>query len=392
MSKLFDIYSFGNKFTGDRYPGYPGTKLETPYWLALIEATIRWNNFLSFHPAGFNAIKSRYRTEFDKEWKGFVLLGITYSYTSGIAGARTLTFSGTDIPYGFLLGINRSLLTNGFTDNQGTLNTFMQKDLVSVFVHELGHTIGLVNSIVDYTNVPPSAPYTAPNGMKGSYFKSDTTPTEHKCIVNAQFPKTYEEHHKYIGYAKVISRSPYLILSSDGKHWKENMATHDMHSWDPPTSSYKMIAKHRYWNFYNEILTPGYNPSYAKSKPPLISSKSLKYLIELQFDGNTMYVEKLSGASEVKSVTKIVNSGSTLQNPNYTFILNGTPGKIERPLTRGTRDVQFISETGTVVYPEDYVGEHNDDEVIKIASKHELMVNDPSFISKTFQCCSQEMR
>ena len=80
----------------------------------------------------------------------------------------------------------------------------------------------------------------------------------------------------------------------------------------------------------------------------------------------------------------------------YKYILNGTAGVIvaeskeitqvitvERALTT---DATNDAHDYTVVYPDGYAGNHNDDEIIQRVRNHERIVNDPAFFE--FECCS----
>ena len=51
LNNLFNISTFGKTIDGE--------KLELAHLNALIAASIRWNNFLSFHPELLNAIKKQ---------------------------------------------------------------------------------------------------------------------------------------------------------------------------------------------------------------------------------------------------------------------------------------------------------------------------------------------
>jgi hypothetical protein len=434
---LFNIYTFTTTFSGNEFNGYPDKKLDSNYLNALSLATIRWKNFLSFHPDLINVIKTMYKSKFNREWRGLELLGINYSYTGGAAGASVhffreySLFDGwvtTKIPYGFLLSINKPLLTNGMVDSSGAVVNFSQKNIEDIFAHELGHALGLVNTFnSDYIVTLPSGPNLYPDGTQGSYYIP-----QHKCIIggsftNSQFPATYFEHYKLINSAKerFIGSSPYIMLHTDGKHWREFMVQHEMYSWDPPSSSYKKAATFNYGNFFNEIMAPNYNPVYANTNNYLITTKSLKYLTEIRVDGYRAYIEKTPGASEVKNVIKVVNPGSTLTKPDFTYILNGNRGvvvapgsksnngipvitvveKVSEDATRDTDvtelvvneddiiflDVETITETGilsNITYPEGYTHEYDNDEILRIVANHNKIVNDPSFAANTIHCCS----
>jgi hypothetical protein len=150
-------------------------------------------------------------------------------------------------------------------------------------------------------------------------------------------------------------------------------------------------------------MVTSYNPVYDNANGYLISGKSLKYLTEIKIGGMKMYVEKNSRASEVSSVTKILNINSTLLSQTYTYVLNGTAGvvvteprrginnipiiTVERALTTDeTRDATDENDVYNVIYPDGYAGNHNDDEIMQLVRNHERIVNDPAFFE--FKCCS----
>lgn len=428
---LFNIYSFGNIFDGKAFNGYPDNKLESAHWSALITASVRWKNLISFNSDLLNVIKTMYKDKFGKDWKGYELLGINYSYTGPIAGAAPILFKGTKIPYGFVLAINNVMLKNGLPESDGTFSKFEKVNIEDVFAHELGHVLGLCNVLEpEYIVIPPTAPNKNPDGSWGSYYKQESKP-DYKFIVGGlygPFPATYVEHYKDINSAvtRAIGMSPYIALSEDGKHWRQTMIQHELWSWDPPSSSYKKVATFNYGNFFNDLMAPGYNPAYAnKENNFLISRKSLKYLTEARVDGHRAYNEISPGASEVKSMIKVVNPGSTPAKPDYTYILIGNRGVVVAPGSKSNNgipvitvvekvsedattdtdvtelvvneddiiflDVETITETGilsNITYPEGYTHEYDNDEILRIVANHNKIVNDPSFAANTIHCCS----
>ena len=226
---LFDIVSFSN--TLYERAGYPDTTLKDAHINALTRAASRWTNFLSFHADGVNVIKNKYKAEFKKEWYGFQLLGINYSYNvgNGIAAVENVFFTGTKIPYGFLLNISKNILANGFVD-KGITYTLSDTNFEHVLAHELGHVLGLCNTITDDIVIPRHAP----NAQKETYYANPyPIPTTYphvknfKCVSSLQFEKTDFEHEKLIDSTRpklILFKSPYIILhDGDGKHWKERM-------------------------------------------------------------------------------------------------------------------------------------------------------------------------
>ena len=451
---LFNIYSFGNIFDGKAVNGFPDKKLAPKHWSALIAASVRWKNLISFNSDLLNVIKTMYKDKFGKDWKGYELLGVNNSYTGKIAGASPILFKGTKIPYGFVLAINTTTLINGLLESDGTFSKFEQKNIEDVFAHELGHVLGLCNVLEpEYIVIPPTAPNKAPDGSWATYYKQESKP-DYKFIVGGlygPFPATYLEHYKDINSAvtRAIGMSPYIALSEDGKHWSQTMIQHEMWSWDPPSSSYRKVAVFNYGNFYNDLMAPGYNPAYANTEHNfLISRKSLKYLTEARVDGHRAYNEISPGASEVKSTIKYENAGSTPAKPDYTYILIGTRCVIV-PGTKGINggpsiitvegamagedavdavdaavdavdagdaavdagdagdagdaavdaadavdaavdavDAAVETDTYNVIYPPGYIGERDDDEILRIVASHKRLLNDPSFVANTIQCCS----
>ena len=414
---LFDIVSFSKTFKPNAHDGYPDTKLENAHVIALNKATTRWNNLLSFHPDGLTAIKNKYKAEFKKEWYGFELLGINNSYNvgNGIAAVKNVFFNGTKIPYGFLLSISKNILTNGFNVN-GVNYTLSDTNFEHVLAHELGHALGLCNTITNDIEIPQYEPDNKDHNIY--YANPYPIPTTYpyiknfKCISAMLFPETYSKHHELIDSAKqklVILSSPYIIFSDDGSHWIPNMVSHDIHMWYPhPTPpKYVMVGKYSYGNFYNELMVPTFNPVYDDANGYLISNKSLKYLTEIKMNKqHQLYVEKTLGASEVESVTKTLNANSPPLWPIYTYVLKGKAGVIvaeskgiapapvitvERvdaitdanDATDATNDA---TDVYTLIYPEGYTGDRNDAEIIQRVRNHERIVNDPAFFE--FKCCS----
>lgn len=402
---LFNIYSFSNRFDGKAYTGFPDKKLESAHWMALIAASLRWKNLISFNSDLLNVIKTMYKAKFDKDWKGYELLGINYSVSgSPIANAAPILFKGTKIPYGFVLGINNAKLIKGSPESDGTFSKFEQKNIEDVLAHELGHVLGLCNVLApEYIITPESSP-----NANHTYY----LPTL-KCILGGQygqFPATYLENRKLLSSAveKAISSSPYITLENGegkGKHWEQYMVSHVMWGYNPPPT-YNKITEIFYGNFYNELMTPTYSPLYAnKTYNFLISGKSLKYLIEARVDGHRAYNEISPGASEVKSTIKFANAGSTLTKPDYTYILigtrcvivagtkgiNGAPPiiTIEKALAgEDAADAAVETDTYNVIYPPGYIGERDDDEILRIVASHKGILNDPSFAANTIECCS----
>ena len=372
LNNLFDIDSF--------HPRNQYTPLDPPYMLALIAATERWNKLLSFHPDGLNIIKTNYKETFNKEWNGFKLLSVSYrTNPNQIVTTEPVTISGTKIPYGFRLRINKGGLTNGMMV-EGILETFTQENIEHVFAHELGHALGLCATISREDVVRlPSIP-TLPG------FPIYFNPTSN--TISAQlFPQTHSEHAKLIRSAteRFVAGPSFVMLSSDEWHWEKNMVSHEVYSYDPQNQRYNMITKQIFGNFENEIITVGFNPHYDNTVGYLISNKSLKYLTEIRPFDLQMYVEKNRGASEVSSVIKFGVS------PNVTYILKGKAGVIV-PATRGILSVErsvhrddATEPIYSVIYPEGYAGECNDDEIIRLVKSHERIVNDPKFVE--FKCC-----
>ena len=113
----------------------------------------------------------------------------------------------------------------------------------------------------------------------------------------------------------------------------------------------------------------------------------------MRVDGQQMYVEKIRGANEVKSITRIVNSGSTPAEPNYSYVLNGTAGVVVLPKSVFGDELPIITveksienDTYAVVCPEGYdINYEEHDEIMRTATNHERMVNDPRFVE--FKCC-----
>jgi len=207
------------------------------------------------------------------------------------------------------------------------------------------------------------------------------------------------------------------------------MVSHVMWGYNPPPT-YNKISEIFYGNFYNELMTPSYSVLYAnKTYNSLISSKSLKYLIEARVDGHRAYNEISPGASEVKSTIKFANAGSTLAKPDYTYILigtrcvivagtkgiNGAPPIItvegamveddaaddadaaadaadaaadDAADAADAADTAVETDTYNVIYPPGYIGERDDDEILRIVASHKGMLNDPSFAANTIECCS----
>jgi hypothetical protein len=413
---LFDIVSFSTTFTPYERAGYPDANLENAHIIALTRAASRWTNFLSFHADGVNVIKNKYKAGFKKEWYGFQLLGINYSYNvgNGIASVETVFFTGTKIPYGFLLNISKNILANGFVDNDTTY-TLSATNFEHVLAHELGHPLGLVNTITSDIVIPLHKP----NPQKKTYYANPfpmltTHPlTNFKCISSPPFSATYSEHEKLIDSTRpklIPFKSPYIILNDgDGKHWRQNMVFHDVYTWDNSSTPPKYMlvrSRYSYGNFYNELMVPTFNPEYDNTNGYLISNKSLKYLTEIKMNKeHQLYIEKNPGANEVKDVTKLDDVGSTPLTRVYKYILNGTAGVIvaeskgiapapvitvERALSRDATndatDATDATDVYNVIYPEGYTGDRNDDEIIQRIRNHERIVNDPAFFE--FECCS----
>ena len=399
LNNLFNISTFGKTIDGE--------KLEPAHLTALIAASVRWNNFLSFHPELLNAIKKH-----KPDWKGLELLEIVYEDIGGIASAGVIFFKeyfifDTKIPHGFRLTINNAILKGGYVF-ANTHYYLTQNNLADVLAHELGHTLGLFNTITpEYKVTLPSAPFTDPNGNPGTYY----TP-QFKCIIGGQygqFPLAHREYRELISSAissdKLLSTSPYIMLDDRGTHLQQIMVSHTMYLWDPYNKEYKTNLIY-YGNFINELMATRYNPLYERGH--LISSISLKYLTEIRVDGWRAYIEKTPGASEVASTIKIELANSSQKHPNFTHALIGTAGSIvlkpkdinrvpmisvEKSLSYDAATDAFIDATDAttnnptykVVYPEGYAGERNDDEIMQIVANHERMMNDPAFFE--FKCC-----
>ena len=176
------------------------------------------------------------------------------------------------------------------------------------------------------------------------------------------------------------------------------MVFHDVYTWDNSSTPPKYMlvrSRYSYGNFYNELMVPTFNPEYDNTNGYLISNKSLKYLTEIKMnEEHQLYIEKKPGANEVKDVTKLDDDGSTPLTRVYKYILNGTAGVIvaeskeitqvitvERALTT---DATNDAHDYTVVYPDGYAGNHNDDEIMQLVRNHERIVNDPAFFE--FNC------
>jgi len=416
---LFDIWSFLNTFDG-KYPGYPDEKLEPTYWTALGNATTRWENFLSYDPVYLSIVKEKYKEKFDKDWNGLELVGIRYGVDNSnqIATASAVSFLGTDIAFGFVMEINNDIMKKGFKDpKSGAVTMLSLTNITNIFAHELGHVIGLCNTTENEESI--MLPHEIdPSNPERSYYVPKPKPKDipnFKCIDNGRFPETYSEHHKLIDSAKQklgFVVLPYIILSDDGSHWKEDMVTHEIYTWDFTSHSHKLFYKYYYGNFENEIMVPAYNPIYDNKTGYLISSKSLKYLTEIRRGNDLqMFNEKSPGASEVSSVIKTGNL------PNKTYILKGKAGIIV-PATKGITPVITVERTLSrdadadaidadadaidaatdaidadatdahaynVFYPDGYAGDRNDEEeIIQIVKNHERIVNDPAFFK--FKC------
>lgn len=395
LDNLFNVSSFSNTLAGNIFPGFSETKLDPSYVLALTAATSRWNNFLSFHTDFVSIVKEKYKEQYGKEWKGLELVALNYTLPSDtLATTRVLPLNGTNIPYGFRLGVNRD-----------RLKLYSQENIEHVFAHELGHALGLCNAMDDETEMLPAKK--DPLNPTNTYWVPNPKPDDipnFKIITMNRFPNTYATHHKLIRSAeKFISFvPPHIILSDDGKHWMEKMVSHEIYAWDEKTQSHELFFQHDYGNFFNEIITPIFDKKYDSENGYLISSKSLKYLTEIKrvhrLDYVQMYVEKTPGASEV---SKIVRSGT---RSNYVYILHGKAGVIVSPTTKGmvqvitverslprdaTDDANEVNDDNayTVFYPEGRM-DTNDDEIIQIVKNHERIVNDPMY--NPMKCCSQE--
>ena len=407
LNNLFNIYSFGNIFSGDIIPGYKDKKLDPPHWLALIAASARWSNFLSFHPDGLNVIKTKYKQEFKKDWKGFELIAINYSEPNPnvIARAKALTFAGTNIPYGFRLSINRNMLQNGINVG-GVIETFSRENIEHVFAHELGHALGLCATIA--TEYVVHLPYNYANSQAHInhpvYYSriggNMPTGSAGNAINAEQFPQTHFIHNKLIQSATeklTVSVPSYILLSDDEKHWEQNMVSHEVYIRNETgPERYNKSIKH-YSNFYNEIMAPTFRPSYDNLNGYLISNKSLKFLTEMKLNGHHMYVEKSPGASEVELVAK----SGTISDRTLTHILKGKAGvnypatkgiaSVEQSLRRDSATVQTHDDTNetityNVVHAEGYNGDCSNEEIIQLVKNHERIVNDPRFVE--FKCCS----
>lgn len=386
VNNLFDIYSFGNIFSGDVIPGYPDKKLDPPHWFALIAAAVRWSNLLSFHPEGLDVIKRKYKKKFGKDWKGFELIAINYSEPNAIAGAKALRFSGTNIPYGFGLSINRNMLANGVTIG-ATHYTFSRENIEHVFAHELGHVLGLCNSITPEYTIRVAGDFNVQILNQPTHYKrlGGNLPNgfAFSAIHSEEFPKTYLENQKLIRSATrfIGTTHPYVLLSYDEKHWEEKTVSCEVHGWDPVNQQYRLFTTHQFHNFYNEIMTPGFHPTYDNEIGYLISTKTLQYLTELTLDGNFMFVEKTPGASEVSRVIKLGES------PGLNHILKGKANFII-PASKGIAPViaverELSRNAYSIVYPDG--GHCNDEEeIIQLARTHEQIVNDPAFFE--FKC------
>jgi hypothetical protein len=396
LNNLFNIDSF--------HPKNQYTPLDPSYRLALIAATDRWNKLLSFHPDGLNAITQAYKERFGKEWKGFELLSVSYrTNPNQIATTEIVKITGTNIPYGFRLRINRAGLTNGILVD-GINETFTQENIEHVFAHELGHALGLCATISpeDVVRLPynQSGSLTHLNhqtyynrvggnpsdGTSGRAILGQRLLTSSSSSSPGTFPQTHLEHSKLLqsATARLAFGPTHILLSDDEWHWEKKMVTHEVYAWDPPTQTYKMIGKRSLGNFENEIITSGFNPHYDNEFGYLISNKSLKYLTEIRPFELQMYVEKTLGASEVSDVIKYGAS------PNVTHILKGKAGVIaasrgivptitvERHLSPSSHDAY------TVVYLEGDTGVRNEEEIIQLVRNHERIVNDPAYFE--FKC------
>jgi hypothetical protein len=404
--RIFDIVSFLNVFSGDNYSGYPDKNLEPIYWYALIEAAVRWNNLLSFKPGNLlNSIKSRYKRRFGKEWKGFELLGINYSYTNGYAGAAVVKMN-AKYPFGFLLGINR----NGMLEHSRT-------NIAHTFAHELGHAIGLCATITpsDIVRIPSNPKNVDWYLTHQTYYDrvGGNLPdnTAGRAILGGQllssssiktFPKTHFEHQKLIqlANARFAAGPSYIMLSDDDGHWNDKMVSLDVYVWDPSPQRYKKMGTRHYGNFYNELMQPYFSVRYDNINGYFISNKSLKYLTEIEIDGENLYVEKTPGGSEVENCIRIGVS------PDFTYILNGAVGrifsapkgviKVEQALPSRNANMTVDATTNdamtnepvvyNVAYPEGDVGDHNDEEILQIVRNHERIVNDPTYVATRIQC------
>jgi hypothetical protein len=382
--KLFDTASFGNTLKG--FSGYPDKRLESNHWLALIAAAARWNIFVSFHPDWPNMIKTKYKEEFGKDWKGFELVGINYSYVNGIAAAGTVKLKGTKFPYGFVINIDKHTLQNGFIDNNGAQNKFTQTNIEHVFAHELGHVLGLCSR-----HNPESAVYlpSIPN-LPG--FPTYYEPT-HRVIREPEFPETYIEHIKLVQSAKarLTGGGPtFVVLTDDSKHWMNETVSSMVYAYDPLTNRYRNIGRRNFNNFSNELMVPTFSSVYDNENGYFISTKSIKYLTEIRVDGRQMYVEKNPGKSEVSEVIKY----GTASNPIY--ILLGTVGVavsgpksiiVEPQVAIDATDATDATDAiCNIIYPDGHVDDCDDDEIMRIIRNHEKIMNDPG--SMKFKCNS----